>query len=191
MGGAGWIKADVRLLVATRRDLERQIQAGQFRDDLYYRLAVARVELPPLRHREGDVAFLAEQFWKVASGGGELPAEVLVQLATYTWPGNVRELANAIAHRVALGPLARHDTVRRAAGSPMPSGAEGVSPDPIEKSIQDELPFHQAKQHVVEAFERRYVEWVLAKHGGNVTKAAAASGLARRYFYVVRSRGDL
>src|SRR5262249_26787722 len=106
LGGTQWIKTDVRILAATRRDLEHAIQEGRFRDDLYSRLAVARVELPPLRRRRGDVKLLAEHFWHaLAEGARPVPPELIQRLEGYAWPGNVRELYNAVANHVALGEL--------------------------------------------------------------------------------------
>jgi two-component system, NtrC family, response regulator HydG len=188
LGSATWFKSDARLLAATRRDLEKEVQAGRFRDDLYYRLAVARVELPPLRRREGDVGLLAQHFW--ASMTREpMPADFLARLEEYAWPGNVRELHNAVAHRVALGDLANPAALRRASVPP-PDEPTGATKDLVAEVIGTDLPFVQARQRVIEDFERRYVDHVLAKHDGKISKAAAASGLARRYFYSIRSRNE-
>src|ERR1019366_2932515 len=92
VGGDRSIKVDVRVLAATRRDLDHEVQAGRFRDDLFHRLAVARIELPPLRRRAGDVPVLARNFWR-ALGGDEqaLTGDLLLRWQDYAWPGNVRE----------------------------------------------------------------------------------------------------
>lgn len=190
LGGTKWIRTDVRILAATRRDLEREIQAGRFRDDLYYRLAVARIELPPLRRRHGDIPLLAAHFWAaLRPAEAPLPADFLEHLESYAWPGNVRELYNAVANRAALGDLADLERLRRPAGGearsePPASGACGV----IEDVVTRELPYPHARRLVLEAFEERYVDAVLEKHGHNITNAAAASGIARRYFYTIRAR---
>ncbi len=191
IGSAGWFKSDVRVIAATRRDLEREVQAGRFRDDLYYRLAVARIELPPLRRREGDMPILATQFWRALTQEA-MPADFLARLEGYSWPGNVRELANAVAHRVALGDLADTNALRRPASILPPDGANTphAPHDVVDDVIARELPFTHARQRVLEDFERRYVEDVLTKHKGNISKAAAASGIARRYFYTIRSRSE-
>jgi DNA-binding NtrC family response regulator len=187
LGGTQWIKTDVRILAATRRDLEREIQEGRFRDDLYYRLAVARIELPPLRRRRGDVKLLAVHFWHaIAQDGRSIPPEFVHRLEGYPWPGNVRELYNAVANRVALGELSDIESIRRPAVPEGPSPA--VPRDVIDEVVANGLPFPQARQKVLEAFEERYVDAMLAKHGGSISKAAAASGVARRYFYTVRTR---
>jgi len=196
VGATHWTKVDVRVIAATRRNLESAIQAGRFRDDLYYRLAVARIEIPPLRERTGDVRLLAEQMWTRAGGDGVIPERFVESLESYGWPGNVRELQNAIAHRAALGDLADLATIQRARVPSSPSPSEKVAPassneDVIGRVIAEAMPYARARQVVLRRFEERYLTWVLDKHGGNVSKAAEASGIARRYFYVLRNKeGD-
>lgn len=181
VGGDRFMKVDVRVLAATRRDLDREIAAGRFRDDLYYRLAVARITLPALRQRGGDIALLAAHFWQQLAGVPPMPTSLLAQFEAYSWPGNVRELRNAVARKIALGDLASFDE-RIASQSPE------LSADFLESVLALELGLPVARQRVVEEFERRYVERVLARHGGNVLQAAAASGIARRYFYKLKAR---
>ena len=188
IGGKSWIRVDVRVLAATRRDLDQEVAAGRFRDDLFYRLAVARIELPPLRHRAGDVDLLARTFWKrLASAGEAAPEDFFARLASYTWPGNVRELFNAVSRRVALGDLGDMDgTFARPPSSS--ASANALGGDAIASILAENLPFPRAREKLVEAFERRYVEDVLQRHGGNVARAAAASGIARRYFQIIQAR---
>jgi len=189
VGGEKFIRVDVRVMAATRRDLDKEVQAGRFRDDLFYRLAVARIELPPLRERRGDVQVLGRYFWEQLGGTDKpIPDDLLRRFEEYTWPGNVRELHNAIARRLALGDLASMEKFRSpdsSQGMPQHDGA-----DVIRETLAMDLPFPAARQRVMNAFERGYVERVLAKHGGNVVRAAAASGIARRYFYVIKSRQE-
>jgi DNA-binding NtrC family response regulator len=193
LGGTSWLRTNVRVLAATRRDLESEIQAGRFRDDLYYRLAVARIELPPLRRRKGDVRLLAEHFWSVAMPGGpRIAEELLARFESYAWPGNVRELYNAVLHHAALGDLADTGAMlasaRGATSATHEDGEGGAEPDMVAAVIARGLPFPQARQRVLEAFEERYVDAMLEKHDNNISKAAAAAGIARRYFYTIRTR---
>ena len=185
VGGNKWIKVDVRLIAATRRDLDRLVQEGRFRDDLFYRLAVGRLELPPLRDREGDVAFLGEVFWRALGGdAGGPPPHVVERWRDYAWPGNVRELYNAVLRAVSLGdePVAALSPVTSS------SSGEGAGVNAtIDDVIARALPFAQARKVVHEEFVRRYIAVVLARHNGNVSNAATASGLARRYFQILRS----
>jgi two-component system response regulator HydG len=187
VGGSTWMKTDVRIIAATRRDLEREIQAGRFRDDLFYRLAVARVELPPLRRRAGDVDRLARRFWTELGGDDEqFPVDLFVRMEGYSWPGNVRELFNRVAHWKAVGDLGNVEPPPDSGDGP--GTAKADSRDFLEEILDASLPFGQAKEMLLREFERRFLERSLSQHRGNVSKAAAASGVTRRYFYVLRSR---
>jgi two-component system response regulator HydG len=189
VGGDRWIPVNVRILAATRRDLDREVQAGRFRDDLFFRLAVARIELPPLRARRGDVAILAPHF--LAELGGDparLPFELLLRYEEYAWPGNVRELYNAVARRLALGDMEADQSVTSTSVSRSEAPPSMVKDDFIESVLSENLPLPRARQRVVDELERRYVERIVALHGGNISRAAAASGIAHRYFQKIRAR---
>ncbi len=110
VGAHRWTLCDVRVISATRRNLDREVQAGRFRDDLFFRLAVARIELPPLRRRSGDVGLLARHFWRAFGGEGSLSDDFVQRLEAYEWPGNVRELHNVVARRISLGEHAPIET---------------------------------------------------------------------------------
>jgi len=194
LGADRAMRVDVRLIAATRRDLDKEVAAGRFRDDLFHRLAVGRIELPPLRKRLGDVALLARHFC-VQLGGtkNQIPDDVLVRWQDHGWPGNVRELRNAVARYLSLGEAGREQAVRLVdAGEPVPPPAPEkgalTAGDPIAQVLEQNLALPVARQRVVEEFERRYIERVLAEHGGNVAKAATASGIARRYFQILKAR---
>jgi two-component system, NtrC family, response regulator HydG len=189
LGGDTPRKVDVRVLSATRRNLDREVQSGRFRDDLFHRLAVTRAVLPPLRRRKGDVVLLARVFSQEAGSHLALSESLLRSWEEYGWPGNVRELRNAVARRVALGGLegwgaaaSEEEDAALSTGSDAPS--DGV----LERIVSRGLPLNVARQEVLEELERRYVVKVLAEHGGNITHAAAASGIARRQFQRVRRR---
>jgi two-component system, NtrC family, response regulator HydG len=190
VGANKWTKVDVRIIAATRRDLDREVQAGRFRDDLFFRLAVGRIELPPLRKRKGDIEILARFFWQRQGGQEfELARDIIDRFEDYAWPGNVRELSHAVARVRAFGGSAVDDmgVLERGGGGqpdPEPTGRANV----FEEILASGLPLTQARERLVSAFEQRYVEQVLAAHGGNVIRAAAASGLARRYFQILHAR---
>ena len=184
IGASKWIRVNVRVLAATRRDLDREVQARRFRDDLFYRLAVARIELPPLRRRQGDIALLTRAFWVVLGGDeGKLPPDLILRFEQYGWPGNVRELHNAVARHLAIGDDALFDR----------GGAEGAPAstreDFIEAMLAGGTPLPIARQQMLQAFEQRYVRRMLELHRGNVSRAAAASGIGRRYFQMIKARG--
>ena len=189
IGGDKWIHVDVRVLAATRRDLDKEVQAGRFRDDLFHRLAVARIELPPLRHRLGDIAALAMHFWREMGGDPHhIPRELLQKWEDFPWPGNVRELRNTIARQLALGDLADAQSDRAPASMPpVGPGAAGDS-DAIDRFVDMNVPFPQARDRILEEFEARYVARLLQRHGGDVARAAAASGIGRRYFQKLKAR---
>jgi two-component system, NtrC family, response regulator HydG len=188
VGGERTIKVDVRLLAATRRNLDREVQAGRFRDDLFHRLAVARLELPPLRRRKGDVITLAHACAVQMGGTAAALSESLLRTwDEYAWPGNVRELRNAVARRLALGDLSvLEDSFQ--AGAPPPGAPHHEDTGVLERIVAQGLPLNVSRHRVLEELERRYVERVLAEHGGNVTRAAEASGIARRQFQRVKGR---
>lgn len=181
-------RVDVRVLASTRLDLDDLVQDRAFREDLYYRLVVSRVELPPLRRREGDVAALARHFWTELGGVGAPADTLLARLARESWPGNVRELRNRIARLVAFGD--REDAsldVTAGKTSETPASTTGDT-GLFERVLAKDLPLARARELVVSEFERAYVDRVLAANGGSVAKAAAASGLARRYFQLLRAK---
>lgn len=179
IGGSEWIAVDVRVIAATRRNLDREVQAGRFRDDLFHRLMVARLELPPLRARIGDIDLLTRRFWSQQGGDlRDLSDELLARWSAASWPGNVRELRNAVARMIALGDEGR--------ASPEHSDRPISEPFDVEEALR--LPFIQGRDKAQADFERRYVARVLEQCGGDVTRAAEASGIGLRYFQKLRAR---
>lgn len=175
---------NVRVLSATRRDLDRQVQEGTFRDDLFHRLAGARVELPPLRRREGDVRVLLEHFMTALGASvANVPYDQMLRWESAPWPGNVRELRHAAASWVALGDMA----------PPSRSPVRNDSPEVWSSDFFEQLlgmPIGLARRRLLDSFERAYVGRVLAQHGGSVEDAAAASGIARRQFFRLKAKLD-
>ncbi len=188
IGGDRYVRADVRVIAATRRDLDREVQQGRFRDDLFHRLAVTRIELPPLRSRRQDVTLLASHFWTQLGGDGSPSPELLAKWEDSPWPGNVRELRNAVARQLAIGEL-----VLAPASNPEPDPRVGepqsaTGADFIDGVVATGMPLVRGREVVVDEYERRYIESVLEKHNGNVVHAARASGIARRHFQRLRAR---
>jgi two-component system, NtrC family, response regulator HydG len=181
VGGQRTIKTNVRVIAATRRDLDKLVASGQFRDDLFHRLAVARIELPPLRERHGDLQLLVRQFVTEMGGAVTLVPEILARCAGYPWPGNIRELRNVIARYVAMG-----GDVDLFPSARAPISTRGDTW--LDAMVSEDVPFPIARRRTLDEFERRYVAAVLARHGGNIGAAAKASGLALRYFRLVRAR---
>jgi two-component system, NtrC family, response regulator HydG len=188
VGGDQVIRVDVRIQCATRRDLDHEVQKGRFRDDLFHRLAVGRIELPPLRRRSGDIPLLARHFAReMGEPPDRLTGELLAQWNDYQWPGNVRELRNAVTRRLVLGDLT--PTHEGASATSVPRVAPGMALGTyVETAFAAGWPFVRARDGLLDEFEQQYVERVLRAHRGNVTRAAAASGIARRQFHRLLAR---
>ncbi|MBX3229669.1 MAG: sigma 54-interacting transcriptional regulator [Labilithrix sp.] len=182
VGQTRTIDVDVRVIAATHRDLEREVNRGRFREDLYYRLAKVAVRIPPLRDRLEDVPALVRSFL-AAMGARDVdgvvstvfPSDVLAQMQSYEWPGNVRELRNYIERRTVLGDVLPPRRVAEAAHERAPSS----------RPSEDEpaLPFRAAKERAVEQFERSYIEPLLERAQGNVSKAAREARMDRMYLH--------
>jgi len=163
---------NVRFVAATHRALEEMVEAGQFRADLYYRVAVVQVKVPPLRQRPEDVPLLADHYVQMLSQGRcRLAPQAYPALAAYDWPGNARELRNVIERALALSE-----------GSEVGAQALfGVAERPAAS-------FHEAKDQLIHAFERRYVEGLIESHKGNISQAAKEAGLSRNALYALMKR---
>jgi two-component system response regulator GlrR len=174
----------VRLIAATNRDLQRRVAEGLFREDLYYRIAVVRLAIPPLRERPEDVEPLAARF-AAREGLRSLPREVLDVLRTRPLPGNARELRNAVQAYAALGVLPD-------AGHPGPALRRLV----LQQAVDLDRPFLEQRDEILDEFTTCYLEALLAKEGGNQSTAATRAGLDRTYLgrllakYRMRGTGE-
>jgi len=180
VGGNVPVEVDVRVVAATHRDLEREVKAGRFREDLYYRLKVVEVELPPLRERGEDLPALVNHFLDQVAQRLERPkkpigAEALARLARHPWPGNVRELRNVVEQAAVL---ASGETIEVAdLRLPATSDADAA---PAETAGERKRSFAEAKREAVVDFERDYLLSALRANGGNVSRTAAAIGMVRQ-----------
>ena len=180
VGATEAVTVDVRIIAATNRDLEEEIRRGNFRSDLFYRLNVIALYLPPLRERRDDIILLIEAFLqRLASERGippkALSADALDAVMVYDWPGNVRELENALEHAVVLSP---GDTI-----DPQ------HLPERITKPRKEPLVADRSYQNpTLEVIERAYIMWVLQAEGGNKTRAAEVLGIDPSTLYRKLSR---
>jgi DNA-binding NtrC family response regulator len=182
VGATQTIDIDVRIIAATNRDLDQEIRRGMFRSDLYYRLNVITLHLPPLRERRDDIPVLAEHFLRRAAGRTgtalQLTDDCVAALQRYDWPGNVRELENALERAAilssgaAIGLDALPGQVREPAPAPLISERPAANP-------------------TLELVERAYILWVLQVEGGNKARAAEALGIDPSTLYRKLSRYEL
>jgi len=193
VGGTTSRRADVRLIAATNRELKDMVAKGSFREDLFYRLNVFPVSLPPLRERPEDVPLLANHFLHEFAARADKPiqgfsAEAMQMLLSHPWPGNVRELRNVVERIVILAqtPLVRSAHLPSEIGGPALS-LQVVIPDTGEALKEAK---RKAQQRVVGDIERQFLLAALERNDWNVTKAAAETGLQRTYFQaLMRKRG--
>ncbi len=180
VGATEAVTVDVRIIAATNRDLEEEIRRGNFRSDLFYRLNVIALYLPPLRERRDDIVLLIEAFLqRLASERGippkALSADALDAVMVYDWPGNVRELENALEHAVVLSPGEMIDPQHL--------------PERITKPRKEPLVADRSYQNpTLEVIERAYIMWVLQAEGGNKTRAAEVLGIDPSTLYRKLSR---
>jgi len=189
VGESSAVKVDTRVVAATNKDLAAEVKAGRFREDLFYRLNVVTIRLPPLRERREDIPLLAEHFAARHAGarGANITNEAREAMLAYSWPGNVRELENAIARALALNPggtilpedlpEAVRDEWRKWRNlperpAPMPQVAVVHMPAAADPIISD--------RPTLDELNRRYAERVLRELGGNKTRAAEALGIDRK-----------
>jgi two-component system, NtrC family, response regulator GlrR len=178
------VDVDIRVIAATHRDLRAMVKAGQFREDLYYRLAVVATMVPPLRDRKADIPALATWFAEKMGRGSFAQSPMLIdQLQRHDWPGNVRELRNVVERALSLGDAALADLGEGSTRGSQPTVAEEPAPRIGSNPDVLEMPFKEAKAQLVEAFERDYLTALLARHHGNISRAAAEAGIDRNYIH--------
>jgi len=174
LGGDAERAVDVRVIAASRDDLDAEVAAGRFRPDLLYRLAVVRVALPPLRTRREDIPLLVRDLLRRRGLADEAPSGAgLDRLVAHGWPGNVRELRNVIDRAIALAPGAQRFSELVIRIDPSPLAGEGLA-------VRSDLPYAEAKAAVLHDLERRYLADVLARTGGNLSAASRESGIDRK-----------
>jgi two-component system response regulator AtoC/two-component system nitrogen regulation response regulator NtrX len=183
VGGTESIQVDVRILSATHRDLSKLIREGQFREDLYYRINVVEIEVPPLRKRAGDIPLLAKHYLNAFAQKHKINVlrfsnDAMQVLMDYEWPGNVRELINVVERSVVLSSgeeitkdMLHADLKSKEAG---PMGVKEI----LERG---DVSFQDAKQRVVRAFEREFIMESMRLNGWNISQTAAKLGMKRQY----------
>jgi len=188
VGGSQTLRADVRVIAATNRDLEREVAGGKFRKDLYFRLVVVPVHIPPLRARREDIPALVDAVLARTQAPPSLrPSErMMAWLSSHDWPGNVRELRNLVERAVYMSQAARSRELL------LPTLPAETGEEPVELfnfSLNES--YRDARARVEEEFERRYVRWLLAEHGGNLSAAARAAQMDRKHLHTLARKHGL
>jgi DNA-binding NtrC family response regulator len=194
VGSNAHVKTDVRIVAATNRSLEAEVQEGRFREDLFYRLAVVRVPLPPLRERPEDIPLLVQRFLE-ALGPGQgrdvnVSYETMAKLQKHDWPGNVRELKNFVERAALLSDTGRietrfiddrsHGMLRDRAADAAAAAGDDEAENVGALRVDYDLPFKDAKARLIDVFERSYWRRQLESAGGNISEAARRTGIHRK-----------
>lgn len=180
VGGARRVEVDVRVVASSNRDLGSEIDAGRLREDLFYRLSVVPVRVPPLRERREDIPLLARHFMDRTAEAARLAArefgeDAMAALQTYTWPGNVRQLRNLIEWLLIMAPGEAREPVR---ADMLPGDITAIAPSVVKWDKGSEimtLPLRDAR----EVFEREYLLTQVTRFGGNISRTAAFVGMER------------
>ncbi|MGH7412124.1 MAG: sigma-54-dependent transcriptional regulator, partial [Candidatus Methylomirabilis sp.] len=189
VGGTRVKRVDMRVIAATNQNLEEKVRSGTFRKDLYYRLAVVVIHVPPLRERREDIPVIARHL--LVQYGREMgkprcsfDSSVMEELTAYAWPGNVRELRNVVERAVmlAIGDIITGAEIRTLLPTARKTGASG------DASFYRDLPYMEAKKKALADFTSAYLQAKLAMHEDSITKAAEASGIPRQHFSLLLKR---
>ncbi len=186
VGGKDPISVDVRVVAATNRDLRDAVNDGSFRHDLYYRLAVVHLFLPPLRERIDDIPLLAAHFLRQAGHDGPLdellPSSAMEALAAQRWPGNIRELKNVVEAAMVMGEAPSIPAL--SSPSDRPQGLE------LSEALL-ERPYNDARAELVDHFERRYIKALIKRADGNISRASRIGEMNRAYLTRLLKRHGL
>jgi transcriptional regulator with PAS, ATPase and Fis domain len=185
IGETAFHRVDIRVVAATNKDLRALVHKGSFREDLFFRLAVVQVVIPPLRNRREDIPELVRIFLaEIGQSGFGVPEAILQQLLEHDWPGNVRELRNTVERGLSLA-TSQVSSLEPDYLAMQGGGGAGGGPS-VEHHVDAEmmdLPFKEAKGILTEAFEREYLTKLLDKHKGNISRAALEAGIDRNYIH--------
>ncbi|HEY2743471.1 MAG TPA: sigma 54-interacting transcriptional regulator [Polyangia bacterium] len=189
VGGNRTIKVDIRVVAATKQDLQKEVQKGKFREDLYFRLSVVPIHTPALRERKEDIPLIVRNFLVTMAKGGAPPREIdeatMASLMTHDWPGNVRELRNVLERGVYLSPggAAGSSSVKLVSiGSGPSSGEAGPLSGPA-LGFDELKSYRENKEQWENEFEKRYLTWLMQRAQGNISRAAREADMDRKYLH--------
>ncbi len=194
VGGNRELTVDIRVIAASKRNLKMEVERGKFREDLFFRLAVVPIEVPPLRERREDIPILTETLLRAINSQDRdspigIARDALEALSGHDWPGNVRELRNVLERAAYMARASGQQEVKAShvpVGAP-PLEAPGVGP----RTFDPEKSYRQTKADWEQAFEKRYVSWLLDAHRGNISAAARAADMDRKYLHKLAKKHGL
>ena len=186
MCGNRTLATNVRVIAATKRDLQREVGTGKFREDLYFRLAVVPVTVPPLRARRDDIPPLVHHMLRSSAPNGlSVPPETMAALASHEWPGNVRELRNVLERSVYMA---------QATGTTELGVVTLPTPHATNESafhFEPDKSYRETRARYDGEFERRYVKWLLSRHSGNISAAAREAKMDRKHLHDMAKKHGL
>ncbi len=192
VGGNKTLRAEARVVAATKRELKGEVERGKFREDLYFRLAVVPVTVPPLRARREDVPSLVERFLELARKRDPAAASVtlspstIAALAAHDWPGNVRELRNVLDRAIYMATAGGENEARIVDLPVAAQASHGLAP-----CFEAGKSYREVREQYESDFERRYVSWLLERHSGNISAAAREARMDRKHLYDLARRHGL
>lgn len=196
VGGNKTIHAEARIIAATKRNLKEEVERGKFREDLYFRLSVVPVTVPPLRSRREDIPALVEQFLELARKRDKsatnitISSESIAALSAHDWPGNVRELRNVLDRAIYIATAGGEKEIRLV-DLPVSASARASERDGFKfPDFNPERSYRETRADFEAEFESRYVAWLLERHNGNISAAAREAKMDRKHLYdLARKRG--
>lgn len=186
VGGNKTLQTNVRVIAATKRDLQREVAGGKFREDLYFRLAVVPVTVPPLRARRDDIPAIVNHMLKAAGGTDmTIPPETMQSLAAHDWPGNVRELRNVLERAIYMSQATGSKEIGVVT---LPTGHAASD---AAFHFEPEKSYRETRAKYDGEFEKRYVKWLLGRHAGNISAAAREAKMDRKHLHDMAKKHGL
>jgi DNA-binding NtrC family response regulator len=183
VGGNRTIKVDIRVIAATKQDLQREVQKGKFREDLYFRLSVVPIRTPSLRERKEDIPIIVTSILERMAKDGASPRQIdeatMNSLIAHDWPGNVRELRNVLERGVYLSPSTGTAPVKLVSIGPPAAAASAESPSHFDAGKS----YRENKEQWENDFEKRYLTWLMERAQGNISRAAREADMDRKYLH--------
>ena len=186
VGGNRTIKVDIRVIAATKQDLQKEVQKGKFREDLYFRLSVVPIHMPSIRERKEDIPLIVRAFMERMAKEGAPPRAIdeatMSSLMTHDWPGNVRELRNVLERGVYLSPAGASGAPVRLVSMPSTAASPGFT-DAAAAPFAAEKSYRENKEQWENEFEKRYLSWLMQRAQGNISRAAREADMDRKYLH--------